>query len=162
MAAPTKVNPTTPGYELEKQTGERLPNGAKPLKKLGPKHRELIRLHLMGHSNNDICHELGYTPGRLSVLLQDPLIRSVIDQGLRDYKNELEALTGQAVDGVRQGLHNSDLGMKLKAVDRFIKLRDNLGTSEQSETAEDVAQKLLTRITNSNVQINFNQGGSQE
>lgn len=45
---------------------------------LSARHRELARMAARGCRNKDICLRLGYTPGRVSILLRNPKIRAEI------------------------------------------------------------------------------------
>ncbi len=42
------------------------------------RHREIARLHALGHTNNQICTALGYTAAWMSTVLHDPFIQAEI------------------------------------------------------------------------------------
>jgi len=45
---------------------------------LSARHREVARLIAKGWRNKDVCLRLGYTPGRISILMRNPKIREEI------------------------------------------------------------------------------------
>lgn len=141
-------------YMAQKDSGERLPDGSQRLKKLNVRHRKIVALHLEGYRNKDIAAKLGMTQARICILLNDPLLQQEIAKHSGLVKQELESLSGSAVNAVREALHSDRMGDRLRGVDRFVKLREALDTGEKSETAEDIASRILANIKDSNVQIN--------
>lgn len=67
----------------EKRAAGELPNiftdwAENPDEKLSARHRELCRLLAKGYTNKKVCLTLGYSPGRVSVLKQNPKIQQEI------------------------------------------------------------------------------------
>ena len=63
-------------YEVEKDVGIRADTGAKKLKKLSKKHKDMIALHLDGHKTGDIARVLGVAYGTVQRVLNDDLSQS--------------------------------------------------------------------------------------
>lgn len=146
-------------YQLEKENGHRLPNGAKPLKKLTKKHKQMIQLHLEGMSNNDIAEGVGMTPSRVSIILNDPLARAWAQSQMQDFELEFQALFPKTVGVIRDALGAETQGgapafaTRLKAADLYYKASGRYKDAEEKgETAEDVIQRILA---NPLVQINI-------
>jgi hypothetical protein len=147
-------------YLEEKKNGDRLPNGAKPLKRLTEKHRKILRLHLAGIPNQLIAESLGASEVTISRILHDPLgVKEIAKYG-KDKELEFEALYGKTVDALRDALDAKTLAntpahtTRLKAVDIFYKASGKYKDAEDSaESAEDVIQRILR---NPLVQINVN------
>lgn len=127
------------------------------LKRLGRKHREIIDLHVQGFSRAEISELLGVSRAMVSKTLRDPLAQNEITAALEDYRTELAALQGRAIQTVRDAMHDHQhIDTRLKGVDRFVKLHDTLGIgAKTNETAEDVVQRVLRQI---NIQVNVGKG----
>ena len=118
--------------------------GAKPLKKLSAKHRQIIALLLQGYSNNAVAEIFAMTPSRISIIRNDPLVQEVMGRHLNDADQQLGALLPEAVDAVKRGLHSEKHAMKaaemvLKSAGKF--KEDERGSGPA--TAEDVAAEII-------------------
>ncbi len=156
--------PIDPQYLEEKVNGDRLPNGAKPLKKLKAKHKEMIKLHLSGISNNEIAEASGVTVSRCSLILSDPLSLAEIGRLLKDTEREFQALYPKAVERLRGALDADTIGglpahaTRLKAVDTYFRASGKYKDAERSgDTAEDVIERILA---NPLLQVNINVPGA--
>ncbi len=133
-------------YEMEKAAGERLPNGAMPLKQLKPVHLEMIAMHLDGIRNKDIALRFGFTESRISILLRQPKAVELIQRVLEDAKGRFSVLRHRIVDVLADGLKEGvDKRTQFAAIDRYHKMHDILGSKDVDKTAEDVIQEILKR-----------------
>lgn len=133
-------------YEEDKALGRRLANGAKPIKKLNVRHRQLIALFLEGYSNNDVALILKMTPSRTSILRNDPLIAAVVNRHIEDADAQLAALFPKAVQKVSDGLDSPDPAVYLRASDQLFKTQAKFkeaATTGPQVTAEDVARQVI-------------------
>lgn len=142
-------------YEQQKVLGDRREDGSLNLKKLKPVHIRVIQLHLSGENNSSISKRVQKTQVTISRWLSDPLIRAELELAIKSERSRLTMMTGKAVDAVDLALTSSDNTMKLKGVDRFIKLSDHLGDGEEEKiTAEDIVGRIMSLNINVNVQNN--------
>lgn len=138
-------------YEEEKLEGVRRPNGVRYLSRLKPRHRQVITLHIAGHSNNDIAKVMNLSPATISLVLSDPLSQTIIQQALDDAQGELSALTLRSIDTIREAMDPTKtpkIETRLRGVDRFVKLYEVTEIKKKGRTAEDVVQDLLGSINN--------------
>lgn len=142
-------------YTAEKRFGIRRESGALKLKRLTFRHRKIIALHIQGFSNEQVAFYMNVTHLTVSRILNDPLAQEYIGRAAKDRENELKALMGQAVGVVREGLTKEGLPIetRLKAVDRYTKLRQALTVDSGTTSAEDIIAKMLERAKT----IQFNQ-----
>jgi len=147
-------------YQEEKELGTRLPNGAKPLRRLSPRHIELVKAHLDGVSNKDLARIFNMTESTVSRILGDPLVSEIKKQHQENVSAEFDALYGKAVAALRDGLDEAQpAGTRLKAAKLFFEQAAQRGLDEQ-ESAEDVAQRLLAMQLNVNVNVEGSSNGS--
>ncbi len=149
---PALPDPEFPSrYEEEKKNGERRSNGAKLLKKLTAKHKEMIKMHLSGLSNNDIAEVAHRTYSSVSLLLSDPLALTEISRLLEDTEKEFQALFPKSVQCVREAMEATTLAntpahtTRLKAVDIYYRANGKYRDADSgAESAEDVIQRILS------------------
>lgn len=147
-----------PRYLVEKSLGLRRENGAMKLKRLTARHLKILGMHLEGKSLENICMECNITMATASRVLNDPLAVAILKRVYTSRESEIQALGGKAIAAVRDGLTHDSMGVKLRAVDKYAKLREvMLPKGGDRETAEDVIQRMLSQanFVNSNVQINI-------
>lgn len=138
-------------YRFEKIIGRRTPSGVFKLKKLRPKHKNVIALHLRGLSNRDVAFVTGLHEQYIGDILGDPLSHEVIQAYLSGIDHELAALAPKAVDALRSGLDSDNNSIKLQAADRFFKVTGKYAQAESTgETAEDVLARALARVASEN------------
>lgn len=78
-------------------------------KKLSENHRMMALMVAAGMSNQEIAKQLGFTPGRVSVIKSSPLLQTLVEQHRREIltfgiKNAVDKLIGDApfnVDFIR-------------------------------------------------------------
>lgn len=148
-------------YEREKRQGVRRANGARKLKKLSNRHLRIISMHLDGNSGEYIAALMNITIITVSRILNDPLAIEILGVIYKDRQGEIDALAGKAIDVIRDGLDSKlDMRIRLGAVDKFTKLKDSIGKTENTvKTAEDVVAEIFAKvkIENSNIQFNIGQ-----
>lgn len=133
-------------YQLQKMSGERLPNGYPALKKLNSRAKLIISFHLCGWKGVDIAAHLGVTQATVSRVLNDPLAQKHIEQEYKLLDGEFRALYPRTIDALRQALNSSDEQIQLKAVDIWMKAHGKYQHEKKTstdESAEDVVAKLL-------------------
>lgn len=147
-------------YTREKRLGIRRDTGASKLKRLTFRHRKIIALHIQGFSGEQIAFYMNCTDASVSRILNDPLAREYIDAAAKDRESEIKALMGQAVNVVRDGLTKEglDINTRLKAVDRYAKLRQSIDANNAPASAEDVIAKMLERINTLQITQSVNVG----
>jgi hypothetical protein len=151
-------------YTREKQSGLRRANGARKLKRLSSRHLKIISNHLAGMSGELIASSMNITVVTVSRILNDPLAKEYLDKIYESRRQEIDALAGNAIDAVRQGLDSESGRERLMAVDKFTKLKDSIGTTaDDAMTAEDVIAKMFSKleISDSNVQINLGESNGR-
>lgn len=152
-------------YSSEKRLGIRRETGAQKLKKLTFRHRKIIAFHIQGFSGEQIAFYMNCTNLTVSRVLNDPLAQAYIAAAAKDREEELKALMGSAVNVVREGLTKDglDINTRLKAVDRYSKLRATIDNKEAKESAEDVIAKMLERAKTIqfNQQVNIGLNGAE-
>lgn len=134
-------------YQFEKIIGKRSRSGRKPLKRLTPRHKNIIALHLRCLSHRDIAVVTGMSEVSVAETLKDSLSQEIISVYLGGMEEELQSLAPMAVDALRSGLGAGDIGVRLKAADRFFRVTGRYSKAETSnETAEDVLARALARV----------------
>lgn len=151
-------------YEREKRQGIRRANGARKLKKLTNKHLRIISMHLRGHSGESIAASIGCTFITVSRILNDPLALDLLKLVYKDRQGEIDALAGQAINAVREGLDSTmSMRIRLTAVDKLTKLKDSIGKEGESEkTAEDIVREIFKKIEINDSQVQINIGGKND
>lgn len=98
----------------------RTENPEAPSAGLKDRYLEIARLHALGHTNNEICTKLNYTPAWMSTVLKDPFIQDEI-QKYRDrlFDGDVQTrLKEAAIDGAKL-IHNIILDGKEKVTTRL-------------------------------------------
>ncbi len=109
-------------YQYEKFIGKRRHNGNRNVAKLTPEHKQYITAFLKGMKIVEIADY--FTVSFLTVhrILADPLARELINEFDEGFKEEFRRLFPLVTDSIRDGLLDDNLGIRLKAVDRFSKM----------------------------------------
>jgi hypothetical protein len=149
----TKIG-TTAGRRLGRPLGVKNGEGTKkePLRKLTPKHYEMIALHLRGKGLREIAETINCTYATAWRVMNDPLARQVIDEFYEAYKADLMGLFPIAVDAVREGLNDKDSKTRLLAIDRFVRLKESVidevssGAQVNITIVNDARKKLVSTI----------------
>lgn len=141
-------------YAEDKKLGVRRSSGARCLKRLNPRHRMIIALHLNGMTAGSIAKVLGVNPQYVSIVLNDPLVQSTLERIYEDLDEELRALFPKAVEALRDGLEDPDNRIKLKASDQFFRTQNKYKDDKRADvTAEDVIRRFMEVSSDGPVRI---------
>lgn len=110
-------------YHYEKFIGKRKKNGALKLKDLTPVHRQIIACHVNGMKGVDIALQFKMAAITVYRILNDPQVQIYINEFEDAFKDEFRAMFPLVADAVREGLEHPNPAVKLKAVDRYVKVR---------------------------------------
>ena len=139
-------------YYLQKASGERLANGLPPLKRLTGRHISVLLQHLAGKKNFEIAHAMHLREPTISRIIHDPLGQQFLQARFRDADREFEALYGEAVGVLRDGMKSSNsMKDRLRAAELHFKKR---GDFKEQNLAKETAEDVIQRILNLNVQVN--------
>jgi hypothetical protein len=133
-------------YRNEKEVGIRGANGAKLLKKLTGRHYSVINYHLAGEKASTIAKAMKITEVQVSIILNDPLARVVIEQRFVDMDMELRGLMPKAIDALRTGLESPDTNVQLSAADKYFRTQGLYAPKREESahlSAEDLVRQLL-------------------
>jgi len=153
--------PTAPGYlpeiyDAQRHIGLRKSSGAAKLKKLKPKHKKLLALHLAGWPNNAIADHMGWSAAWVATVLSDPLCKEVVTTFDDLHEEEFRRLKILANDALRDALQPTKPDRtRLQAARTYYQREAQVNDPNKDETAEDVMQRILQRIEAENVQINI-------
>ena len=143
-------------YDAQKDIGTRSKTGANNLKKLKPKHKRIIALHLSGWSNNAIAKKLNYDATYISVVINDPSAQDIIAKFDELHEEEFKRLRILANETLRVAMQpDKPDSTKLAAARTFYKRETDMDLRPPEQTAEDVMQNILQKIEAENVQINI-------
>lgn len=137
-------------YEDEKLMGIRNANGSMKLKELGPKHERVIEMFLLGRSHKEISKETEYSVPHISLIVNDPLARGVIERVSQHWEDELKAMKPLVLNVLRKGLLHDSIKIGLSAVDRYAKMtgaeEDKGGGQFNFNIIIDARQKFIDGI----------------
>jgi len=137
----------------------------KGLKWISPRHYKILAAHLAGKSSEQIAEALGCTTATVQRVVRDPLAKPILAESYSHRQLEIDALTGVAVHSVREALDPAKpISTRLQGVDRFLKMKEQLGSVEHKQTAEEIVAKIFERAniigSTVNVQINASPEGA--
>jgi hypothetical protein len=85
------------------------------LQYIRPRHREIARLLACGATQTQLCERFGYTAGRLSIIVNSPLMKLEIDKyekmrdgGVAEVFEELERIAPVALENIEKVMLNSE------------------------------------------------------
>lgn len=133
-------------YKVEKETGDRLNSGYPRLKKLTPRHYEMIKRHLNGMLNVEIAADLDVTEATVSRVLNDPLALSVIEDAYRQLDAKFRSRYLKVIQVIDAGLDSDNMDTALAAADKWLKAHGKYRPEEekqQTRSAEDVIAQML-------------------
>ena len=132
-------------YEQEKALGLRSPSGVKYLKKLTPKHRQCILLHMQGMKQLEIAEAMGMKQPWVSNILNDPLAQEEIRREQQSWDQEFRAMGGMTMDALRSALRDPDPSIRLSAADKWLKAHGyyDKGKGTGPLSAEDIVAEML-------------------
>jgi len=80
-----------------------------------PHHREIARRLILGQRQSQICHDLGMSPDRMSIIVNSPLFKVELkrlekerDNGATDISRTLKELSPVALETVERTMYNAD------------------------------------------------------
>lgn len=117
---------------------------AAPFRKLKMRHRQVVALHLSGHSNSEIEQLLGRSGGYASQVLNNPTVKLLLERMYSDYDMQLRALVPTAITTLGRNMKCGDPATEVRAAREV--LLANGKYDEQGErrvTAEDVVERVL-------------------
>ena len=139
-------------YYLEKASGARLENGLPPLKRLTARHIAILIEHLAGRRGYEIAEKHRVREPTVSRIIHDPLGQAFLKKRYNHVDQEFEALYGQAVNVLRDGLKNTNsMKDRLRAAELHFKKR---GDFKEQNVVKETAEDVIQRILNLNVQVN--------
>jgi len=99
---------------------------------------------IRGLNYRQVYEETGITRARLRALLERADVKKIIDDMKGDLKQELDNLSGEAIQVIRDGFRNPDINVRLIAFEKYAKATglytQNINLTGVS--AEDIARKL--------------------
>lgn len=142
------------GHQVEK------PAVGRPLASLEPRNRELILRYLEGQSVEDIAAHYKLQPASVSVILKSPLAQQMTEKySTAPVRERIEALTGEAVDTVRDLMRGKrriaqlDVGEVPVGTEHVFKAanlvieRSTLGKRDEQSAAEGLGESLIRAIS---------------
>lgn len=131
----------TAQYGQEKADGTRLANGARPLTKLTGKHLRIINLHMTGMKGYEIAQTMNMTQSRVSLILNDPLVKGEIEKRFVETDREMMVTATQVV---RDKMEATDPAIALRAAEMVWRSHGKFEKKMADRpTAEDVVAKML-------------------
>lgn len=109
-------------YQYEKFIGKRGHDGMRKLSVLKPAHKQYITAFLNGMKIVEIANYFNVCFLTVYRVLKDPLARALIEEFDEGFKEEFRRLFPLVTDSIRDGLNDENIGLRLKAADRFVKL----------------------------------------
>jgi hypothetical protein len=120
------------------------PRSVKGIKRITMKHRRMVAMHVKGHTCTEIAKMLGTSPGTVSVVLNNPTIRAVLQRIHAEFDGYIQDLKPLVYESLRDTLVHGTRTEKLKAIDRWGRITGEFkDTPMQDVSAEDVIQRAL-------------------
>lgn len=116
------------------------------LKKLTPKHMEVVALLAQGMKNVEVAKICGLTPVYISMLLRQPLIQSAIAERSNAAQVRLEASYETAVDVVIETMKTGGPQDKLRAVRLMGELTKRIGRPDPLARSNEVDENRLAAM----------------
>ena len=138
-------------YHYEKIIGKRKSTGALKLKELKPEHKQYVSCFINGMKGVEIAEQFNVAAITVYRVLADPLAQEMLGEFDTSFKDEFRAMFPLVADAIRDSLENGGMEMKLKAVDRFVKvsafLKDGSDSDEDSNKSEVVSAMRVRMVT---------------
>lgn len=117
-------------------------------RRITPRVRQVVALHLNCHSHIEIAHICGITPIRVSQILNSARVKEMLAVVNATYDQEISALLVGALQATRRGLGSTDPNTYLRAAEQVYKVNGKYmkGAPVPAETAEDVISRALHAI----------------
>jgi hypothetical protein len=115
------------------------------LKKLNPRHKKTIHLHLQGAPLKVISERTGLSIWWISRILKSKVAQRLIAEYNAYFDQEFKALYTGSIKAIREGLEDPDINVRLKAANMYLnahgKYRDRHKNKEKS--AEDIIRRII-------------------
>jgi hypothetical protein len=99
--------------------------------------------HLQGISPKEIVEQLQTTTARIRRVLNSDLGKQVVEDYFKFSDLEFEALYTLSISAIRDALNSSDIDIRLKAADKFLKAH---GKYDRGVSAESSAEDVIRRV----------------
>lgn len=124
-------------------------------KRLTPKHRQILSLYAQGMKREEIGNFCHCTPALVTMLARTDIGRAYLQSIEETMDQRLRALYSKTIDAIDDQLCNGRGADKIAAAKLQLQATGKLGTrQEETETAEDVIQRILALQINGDVNIN--------
>ncbi len=138
-------------YNYEKIMGKRKDNGALKLKELKPEHKQYVSCFINGMKGVEIAEQFNVAAITVYRVLNDPLAQTMLGEFDVAFKDEFRAMFPLVADAIRDSLEHGGMEMRLKAVDRFVKvsafLKDGEDSDEDANTPEIMSAMRVRMVT---------------
>ena len=138
-------------YHYEKIMGKRKDNGALKLKELKPEHKQYVSCFINGMKGVEIAEQFNVAAITVYRVLNDPLAQTMLGEFDVAFKDEFRAMFPLVADAIRDSLEHGGMEMRLKAVDRFVKvsafLKDGEDSDEDTNTPEIMSAMRVRMVT---------------
>ncbi len=129
-------------------------SGGKPasvLKKLNPRHKKAVQLHLQGTTLQKISDQTGLSPTWVCKILKSKAAKKQIAEYSDYFDQVFLAQYTKSIAAVRDGLQDPDINVRLKAADTYFKAHGKYkdATRGDGQTAEDLIQRIMKMMNDS-------------
>jgi DNA-binding CsgD family transcriptional regulator len=131
-----------------------------PILALSPAEYRTLRLHMQGMPRREIAQIEGITEMAVGMRLRKHRVKAAKARLMEGVDEELEALTGEALDVYRDAVRSSDLEMRLKAAEKIFKVNGK-GVDQRKKSGEgdlSAAEFMGTLLKNIHSEINISVG----
>ena len=109
-----------------------------------PLQRQALVLHINGQSHTSIARTLGISPARVAKIVKSREALALLSEVSSLHRMELAALTGPAIETIRQQLENSNGTVALKAANMVLQSQ---GLLQEKESRQESAEDFIAKIT---------------
>lgn len=99
-------------------------NGPSKLEKLTLRHRLIIAMACEGRTSKEISQAMKCSSATVNRIINDPLGQVEINKYMEGIKGDIKRMLPLAMKVVKDNLESKDQDMRMKALDKFIKLND--------------------------------------
>lgn len=116
------------------------------LQALTDKHKQVASLLTQGLGRSEISQIVDFTPEYVTWLCRDPLFKDFM-RGLSEFHEaRLEAMFGDVVSVVQDGLQNGAIDERLKAARMQLEVTGRIGKNERPNAAFESSMERLTTL----------------
>lgn len=99
-------------------------NGQQKLEKLSIRHRLIIAMACEGTTSAEIARKMGCSSATVNRVINDPLGKVEINKYMEGVRSDLKRMLPLAIKVIKDNLDSGDQELRMKALDKFIKLND--------------------------------------